>query len=101
MILFVNWGINNKQIKSNLLQYHVSDDYKKHVSSSCTISNTFGIHNHLSHAKNNCNSDIKCIGILEQTCDNDGPFLLCKKGFETSKTHNSSCFYEKKEYSGM
>ena len=89
------------KIELKLLQYHFSDDYRKRVGSSCAIANTFGIFTQLSQAEISCNSDDKCIGVLEQHCDDSGPFLLCKKGFEVSKTHNSSCFYEKNNYSGI
>ena len=83
------------------LAYNVSDDYTKLNSSSCRPSNTFGLYNHLSQAKVTCNSDENCIGIFEQSCDHNGPFHLCKKGYQTAKTHDSSCFYEKKDYSGI
>ena len=92
---------NLYKIELNLLEHHISDDYERRVSSSCRPANTFGIVNHLSQAKMSCSSNEKCIGILESSCDNKGPFLFCKKGFETSDAHNSSCFYEKKNYSGM
>ena len=96
-----NGCITYEQIEIKLLYYHVSDDYRKHAGSSCRISNIFGSFIYLSHAKISCSSDEKCIGVLEQSCDNSGPFLLCKKGFETAQEHDSSCFYEKKNYSGM
>ena len=88
--------------EQKLPQYNISDDYTKTVGSSCRLSNAFGkIFNHLSEAKISCNSDKRCIGIFEQSCDNSGPFHLCKEGFETSEIHIASCFYQKKNYSGM
>ena len=48
-------------------------------------------------AEINCTSDKTCIGIIDEGCDEDGPYRLCKKGF----VHPSeSCILKKKKYSG-
>ena len=36
-----------------------------------------------------------CIGIVDEGCDNVGPYRLCKKGFFSP---SSSCIYENKAY---
>ena len=93
--------MNCEQTDLTLLKYPVLDDYEKRIGSSCRLDNTVSLFQHLSQAKISCNSDENCIGIYEQSCDNSGPFLLCHKGFATSKANNSACLYEKKNYSGI
>ena len=59
------------------------------------------MYHHLSQAKIRCDADEKCIGVLDRSCDNSGPFHLCKKGFITSKKYRSSCIYKKKIHQGV
>ena len=52
--------------------------------------------------KEKCNEDEKCIGVLDNNCNNSrGPFRLCTNRFVTSsKTHANSCIFEKKQTTG-
>ena len=64
----------------------------------CSNANTFGAYELLEQAEIGCSSNITCIGILDEGCDNVGPYRLCKKGFMISTL---SCISKKKIYTGM
>ena len=70
------------------------------IHSVCVWSNIYDNFNHLGLAKIRCNKDVQCIGIYDKTCDNSGPFQLCKHGFVTPAVSVSSCIHKKNEYKG-
>ena len=66
----------------------------------CVWSNMYDNYNNLGLAKIACNNDIHCIGVYDKTCDKNGPFQLCKRGFVTPEVTALSCIHKKKEYEG-
>ena len=64
------------------------------------MSNLYDQHKHLNEAKIACENDSQCIGIYEDSCDKDGPFLLLKSGFLTSVS-GTNCIYKKTIYSKL
>ena len=75
---------------------------KQHNSSSCSLSNSYGRFQSKREAQAKCNDDQRCIGVLAQSCHKiDGTFRLCTDRFETAKTHEESCIFEKKHESGI
>ena len=42
--------------------------------------------------------DSKCIGVYDKDCDNIGVFRLCKRGFFTESSSETSCIQQKKVY---
>ena len=46
-----------------------------------------------------CTNDTDCVGIYDEGCDKDGPFLRIRKGFMSSK-YGPNCVYKKKSYDG-
>ena len=64
------------------------------------MSNLYDQHEHLNEAKIACVNDSQCIGIYEDSCDKDGPFMLLKSGFLTSVS-GTNCIYKKTTYSKL
>ena len=75
--------------------------YEKKSGYYCQSTDSFAAFYNIKEAQLSCDSDVKCIGILEEVCDNTGPFFICKKGFMVAKTYSSSCVFEKQLNSGM
>ena len=46
-----------------------------------------------------CRNDMECIGVYDESCDEDGPFLLVRSGFMDSR-YGPNCIYKKKSYGG-
>ena len=84
------------------MSFIVSSGFKKHRSSHCRLTDTFGSDHHLKRAQAICQKDNKCVAIQDEDCDNKGPFLLCKQGFITKiQEYSSSCIFEKLKNIGM
>ena len=64
------------------------------------MSNLYDQHKHLNEAMIACENDSQCIGIYDDSCDKDGPFLLLKSGFVTSVS-GTNCIYKKTIYSKL
>ena len=62
-------------------------------------SNTYEQHKQLAFAKMACENDTECIGVYDEFCDEDGPFLKVKRGFMTS-SYSPNCLFKKKQYEG-
>ena len=60
-------------------------------------SNTFGRYEQVNFGEMACESDARCIGVYDASCDKRGPFLLLQKGFMTS-SRATNCIYKKKHY---
>ena len=43
-------------------------------------------------------NDSKCIGVYDKDCDKIGVFRLCKRGFFTESSSETSCIHQKKIY---
>ena len=71
------------------------------TNSTCSNSNIYNEYNHLSLAEVACASDNHCIGIVDEFCDEAGPFRLCRDVFMTGHQTVSSCIHKKKMYNGM
>ena len=67
------------------------------VMADCSAENIFGTRELFAFAEAECSSVTTCVGILDEGCNNAGPYGLCKKGFIGSIR---SCMYQKKEYTG-
>ena len=65
----------------------------------CPLSNKYNNYHYLSFAEFACEKDTNCIGIIDDNCDRDGPFQLCKNGYiKLDSDTISNCIYQKKNY---
>ena len=74
------------------------DDFLPSVVGGCNEDNTDGSYESFSLAEIACALDKACVGVLDEGCDNDGTYRLCKIGFMYP---SDSCIHKKKEYTGM
>lgn len=56
-------------------------------------------YNTLSEALDHCSSDVKCVAIKDDSCDNLNTFSGCYMGFRTTihETYLVDCYYKKAE----
>ena len=75
------------------------DDFLPRIFGICSDANTFGSYDPFSKAEIACSSETTCIGIVDKSCDNQGPYRLCKTGYSFVYP-SDSCIHKKREYSG-
>ena len=63
-------------------------------------SNKYGHHDRLNFAEIACENDSHCIGIYDDSGEQNGPFELVTRGFMTSRSKKSSIIHAKKRYDG-
>ena len=77
--------------------FSVLDGYKRLEETACSI--TYGFYDTITNAKFACSSDIKCLAVHNEDCDDNRWAALCRVGVAT-ETSSSSCLYTKDASSG-
>ena len=67
--------------------------FAKHPLKHCSGNTVGGTYSSLSTAKAACESNSKCTGVYDSSCDNSGSFKLCNSA--ALKTSSSSCVFMK------
>lgn len=62
-------------------------------------SNKYNSYEQLDFAAMSCRNDSECVGIYDEGCDSNGPFLHIRKGF-MRPSHGRNCLHKKKRYEG-
>ena len=75
------------------------DNYITQVNIKVDESNKYGQFEKKIFAEIACDIDTECIGIYDASCDQEGPFMLVKKGFMISNW-SPDCINKKKTYHG-
>ena len=79
------------------LNFSILDDYMKVDHSHCTSGKGY---ENLNYAKLACSSTAKCIGILDESCDNSSTYYLCQEDMMIDGEFES-CVHKKRETMGM
>ena len=97
-ILYINLiFIRNIKEKLHLITL---DEFIARKGTICLPSNKYKLYHHLGLAEFACEQDKDCVGIVNNYCDREGPFELCKGGFVAPDSYQLHCIYQKKRYSG-
>ena len=98
MIDVINIKIGKVQFRKYI---HILDDFLPNITGQCSDANTFEEYESFMLAEMRCSSNVECIGILDDKCDNAGSYRLCKRGFMykyTTLSHGATCLFQKKAY---
>ena len=82
-----------------IFQIHPIDNFDVHVNIKVDATDLYDQYYRLIFAKIACGNDKQCIGIYDASCDQQGPFLLLKRGFITVYS-SLNCIHKKKTYDG-
>ena len=77
----------------------LSDDFVVYKNIVLDTSIKYDRYQNLDSAEMACRNDTECIGIYDENCDEDGPFLPIRSFFMDIK-YQPNCIYKKRSYEG-
>ena len=83
----------------SLLLVFLSDDFVVYKNIVLDTSIKYDRYQNLDSAEMACRNDTECIGIYDENCDEDGPFLPIRSFFMDIK-YQPNCIYKKRSYEG-
>ena len=74
------------------------DDFVLMLNSVVEASNKYNNYEQLDFAAMSCRNDSECVGIYDEDCDSQGPFLHVRRGFMRTPFNGPNCVHKKKRY---